>query len=134
MYKTTFINSLSLEDEKLLREVVLSPRTLTDVDKANSQYQDGPDAWPEDNSFYISLVKVIQLEAMNQIIRMKQDNLEEQKLTAGLLKFTTVKISPEQYLKLQLKANESGVPITKIVNMILDKFMDKIQVNVIINE
>ena len=133
-YKDEFIKSLTEEDQKLLAEVILSERILIELTKAYEKYQDGPNAWPIEVAQFDLLTEAIQCEALDQVTRMKHDRLLKQKMDAGLIKHTTVSLKPQHYMMLKIKANKANLPVSNLVGLILDKFLDKVDVSITISD
>ena len=133
-YRAKFLENLPVSDVELLKQVVHSPNLIEAKDILNKQYADGINAWPLDIGTCGALINKLEAEAIDQITRLKQDVIITQKRNAGLIKTTAVAVYPEQYAKLKKMSMKSGLPITKIIGLMIDKFADKIRIEVTIQD
>lgn len=129
-YRSKFFNGLSDEDKKLLNNVIHSPRLVDQINKMNEDYADGPDAWPEDDELYKIAFTSMEIEAMDQIVGMKEGAIKQQKKDTGLATHYTVSVSAVQYTKIKAKSNDCGIPITKLMNLLIDNYMDRVKINI----
>lgn len=129
-YKTEFIKNLSEGDKKLLDQVVHASGLLEQMDKAKQRYTNGPDTWPEDNNFYCALTNAIETEAMAQIICIKEKGIEEQKKDIDLVTHYTISVSAAQYTKIKTKSKEYAIPITRLMNILVDNYLDRISIKI----